>query len=221
MSEPMTVELVVESEWRLKGYWTKLRVPIRKTGDIDVLAFCPERKHLVIAESKVQGKKNQVFAGAVREIERDAYLGPLLESLPLCCANGEIFQDFQETVDRLTVQLVSNWVIDPSNRQETEADVLVAVKDVIPINEVDVKLDTTLEVLSRVIEEERRSKQTKRYGHPILDIAREINRYLDPSVSGAGRAMDTITKIKRAAIAPLLCSLGLLTEPNYVAQGVD
>ena len=44
MSEAMTVEMVIEAEWILKGgYWSKLRYPFQiKNGgwsDIDVLSY--------------------------------------------------------------------------------------------------------------------------------------------------------------------------------------
>ena len=40
MSEPMAAELIVEAEWILVGYWTKVRFPFRTPrggwSDIDV-----------------------------------------------------------------------------------------------------------------------------------------------------------------------------------------
>ena len=66
MSEAMTVETIVEAYWRLQGYWTKLRFPFQTKGrgwsDIDVLAYHPEEKVLVISESKVRGPKRDVYA---------------------------------------------------------------------------------------------------------------------------------------------------------------
>ena len=46
MAEAMTVELIAESEWVLKGDWTKVRAPVNTTADVDVLAYCPKRRHL-------------------------------------------------------------------------------------------------------------------------------------------------------------------------------
>ena len=66
MSEVMTSESIIEAEWLLKGYWTKPRFAFQTEGgdwsDIDVLAYHPEQKHLVVAESKVQTGKKVVFA---------------------------------------------------------------------------------------------------------------------------------------------------------------
>lgn len=64
MSEVMTSESIIEAEWLLKGYWSKMRfafkTPKGAWSDVDVLAYNPEEKHLVISESKVRGPKNIV-----------------------------------------------------------------------------------------------------------------------------------------------------------------
>ena len=49
------------------------------------------------------------------------------------------------------------------------------------------QLDSAIEVIARLIDKERKSDQGKRYGNPVLDFVREINRYLHPSMKGAGR----------------------------------
>ena len=44
MAEAMTAEMIVEADWILKGYWTKLRYPFRVASgwsDIDILAYAP------------------------------------------------------------------------------------------------------------------------------------------------------------------------------------
>ena len=208
----MTVELIAESEWVLKGYWTKLRTPVNKTGDIDVLAYCPKRRHLVVTEVRAHGKKTQVYAGKFGAVEHDPFVGPMLKHIEDGCAgDADIFGFGAHDVSRLTVQLVSNWVIEPSYRDEANAVVLEAVKARVPADRIEacVMLDTTLEVFARVIESERSLAQGKRYGHPILDLAREINRYLNPNVAGVGRSSSTIDSMKQAAIAPLWRALTL------------
>ena len=214
MSEPMTVELIAESEWVLKGYWTKLRAPINKTGDIDVLAYCPHRRHLVVTEVKAQGARNAVFSEKLVSAEGDGYVAPLLKHLRDGSADGRLFGYGPGEVAKLTVQLVSNWVIKGSWRDETDRIVFEAVKKNLPGAaewDLDIMLDTTLEVFARVIEMERRGSQTKRYGHPILDVAREINRYLRPSVSGVGRSKSERDAIQREGMAPLMRALLLPT----------
>ena len=163
----MTVELIAESEWVQKKHWTKLPVPINKTGDLDVLAYCPKCRHLVGTEVKAQGTKTQVFSGKLGPIEGDGYVGPLLKHIEDgCTRDSGLFGFSAQDVSRLTVQLVSNWVIEPSYRDEAHEIVLAAVKARVPVADVDVDvmLDTTLEVFARVIETERCQSQGKRYG---------------------------------------------------------
>lgn len=67
MSEAMTSELIIEAAWLLEGgYWTKMRYAFQTDNgawsDVDVIAYNPETRHLVICESKVQGPKDYVYA---------------------------------------------------------------------------------------------------------------------------------------------------------------
>ena len=66
MAEAMTAESIVEAEWVLNGYWAKMRFAFQTDkgawSDVDILAYNPETKHLVISESKVRGSKDNVFA---------------------------------------------------------------------------------------------------------------------------------------------------------------
>jgi hypothetical protein len=59
-----------------------------------------------------------------------------------------------------------------------------------------VRLGTTLDVISRIIASENKHEQGRRYGHPALDIARELNRYLHPNVRYAGRGHAATKPIK-------------------------
>ena len=194
----MAVELIVEAEWILEGgYWTKVRFPFQTAGgdwsDVDVLAYSPSTKHLVVSESKVQGPKNKVYAYTPYTdhyfIDK-SYLG-FLDNLPVVRRDGVVFDCFAESVDRITVQLVSNTVILPAVLDEAGASVIDYVEENCGLPSgvrVEVMLDSTLDVLARVVVRERERWQGRRYGHPVIDIARKLNRYLDPSVEGAGAA---------------------------------
>ncbi|MCY3812143.1 MAG: hypothetical protein OXH15_10140 [Gammaproteobacteria bacterium] len=204
MSEAMAAELIIEAEWILRRYWTKVRFPFQTEAgawsDIDVLAYNPCEKHLVVAESKVQGARNKVYAytpDSGYEFIESPYLG-FLDNLTVIVGDG-VFDRFAECVDRLTVQLVSNTVILPGRRDEAEAGVVRYVEENYDLPggvRVEAMLDSTLDVLARVVVCERKRRQGRRYGHPVIDIARELNRYLDPSVQGAGHGTGRTDPVK-------------------------
>jgi hypothetical protein len=121
MAESMTVETIVEADLQLRGFWTRLRFPLRtKKGgwsDIDVLGYQPERQELVLAESKGRGPKKDVFAftpytrstyGDILKYDDDNYFA-FLKHIGRACTDGVIFDKFTKMVRSLTVQLVSNY----------------------------------------------------------------------------------------------------------------
>ena len=217
MSEAMISESIVESEWILKGYWTKMRFAYQtgKGGwsDVDILAYNPEKKHLIISESKVRGPKKDIYAytehtknkyGSILDYDGNNYFS-FIENLPEIIADGIVFSNFNKMVKLVTIQLVSNYVIDSTLKQEAKETVKKKVLDVLPNLEVkfDVRLDSTMDVISRVIELENEHVQGRRYGHPMLDIAREINRYSNPNVRYAGKGNSKVEPVKEQAIKPL------------------
>lgn len=209
MSEAMTVEMIIEAEWILKGgYWSRLRHPFQMENgawsDIDVLSYSPSTKHLVISESKVRGPKNHIRAytehskscyGNILEFDGNNYFS-FLYHLPVFLGG------FSEAIDLVTIQLVSNQVIAASLVKEVNQTVSEELDSV--LREVKVKhdlmLDTTLDVLARVIELERERKQGRRFGHPVIDIARELNRYLHPRVSYAGKGRSKTETVKKEGL---------------------
>lgn len=223
MSEAMISESIVESEWILKGYWTKMRFAYQteKGGwsDIDTLAYNPETKHLIISESKVRGPKKDIFAytehtkneyGSILDYDGNNYFA-FIDHLPEVCCDGIIFSNFSNMVKKLTIQLVSNYVIEDSLKTEAENTVLDRVKETIPDVKarINVLLDSTMDVISRVVELENEYGQGRRYGHPMLDIAREINRYSKPNVRYAGKGKEKINPIKEQAIKSLASAIGV------------
>ena len=171
MSEAMAAEMIIEAEWILKGgYWSKLRHPFQTENggwsDIDVLSYSPATKHVVISESKVRGPKNHVRAytehsknhyGDILDYDGYNYFS-FLHHLP------SFFRSFSEKIDRVTIQLVSNQVVDDSLMEEAKRTVKGALKSKRRNVEYGVMLDTTLDVLARVIELER-------YLHPRVRYA--------------------------------------------------
>ena len=111
-------------------------------------------------------------------------------------------------VKSLTVQLVSNCAVSEGVLKSAEHDVM----DVVGHHKLPVlvypQLDTTIDVLARIIKAERASPQGRRYGHPVLDLAREINRYFFPSVRYAGRSSADIGEVKEQLVASFLKAIG-------------
>lgn len=218
MAEVMAVESMVEADWILEeGYWTKLRFPIQlesgSWSDIDVLSYQPEKKHLVISEVKVRGPKQWVGAytedtkrnyGNILDYDGNNYFS-FIQHLPRCCKDGVVFGSFARMVKRLTFQLASNYVIDQSLVAGAKQDVVDAIKmlpDMPPIK-VDIMLDSTLDVMARVIKKQRTTKQGRRHGHPVLDVVRELNRYFEPTIRYAGRGSAKADAVKKQALLQL------------------
>jgi hypothetical protein len=208
MSEAMTVETIIEAYWGLQGYWTRLRFPFQTKGrgwsDIDLLAYHPEGKILVISESKVRGPKKDVYGYTnlsrlkykdIFEYDGSNYLA-FLDQIKLICSNGIVFKGFAKMVDRLIIQLVSNYYIDESVMPEVKNDIYRRIKNSIPQKiESEIRLDTTFHIICQIIKMEKAKSQGRRYGHPVIDVARELNRYLTPNVRYAGGRKEAL-KIK-------------------------
>jgi hypothetical protein len=220
MSEAMTVETIVEADWQMNGFWTKLRYPLRTSrgswSDIDILAYNPETHELVIAESKVRGSKKAVYAytaytqkkyGNILRYDDDYF--SFLRHIKLACKNGVIFSDFPKMVKKLTIQLVSNYVISDDVKPEAQKTVWEKVRKDVPESvELKICLETTLDVISRIIALENKKEQGKRYGHPVIDIARELNRYMHPQIQYAGRGKEATTPIKKELAEKLAQAIG-------------
>ena len=129
MAEAMTAEMILDAYWQLEGFWTKPRYPFKTPSgswsDVDLLAYAPEKRHLVIAESKVCGTKDQLYVYWPRELDSSniitwddgTYFG-FLQHMGTLCSRDVIFADFEKMVTTLTVQLVSNYYIpDEVNRK--------------------------------------------------------------------------------------------------------
>lgn len=204
MAEAMTTETIIEAYWQMQGFWTRLRFPIQTSygawTDIDLVGYKPEGKWLVIAESKVRGPKRDVYAftkyslnkyGNILEYDKENgrhnYFA-FLRNVPIIIKDRGIFINFKSMVKNLTIQLVSNYYIAEDVKEDAERSVYRHIANKIPKGiKAEIKLQTTLDLILEIIIKERESLQGRRYGNPIIDIAREINRYLFPNIKFAGR----------------------------------
>ncbi len=209
MSEQMAVESIVEAYWRLQGYWTQQRFPFQGEGhgwsDIDVLAYHPEQRTLVVCESKVRGPKTDVYAytqytrdkyGDIFEYDEAGYLS-FLKNIKQICSGRVVFKNFRKMVGKLVIQLVSNYYIHDSVKPEVVKETYRQVVPSIPkYIKSEIRLNTTLEIICEVIRLEAESTQGRRYGHPIIDFVRELNRHLHPNVRYAGRGREETDEVK-------------------------
>lgn len=219
MSEVMVSEGIIESYWLLKDYWTRVRFAYQTENggwsDIDVVAYDPETRHLVIAESKVRGPKKAIYAyteltqdkyGSLLDYDGNNYFS-FLKNLPRICSDGILFKNFSRMVDKITVQLVSNYVIDQDVMEDAKAAVLAQVKSILPKMkcELEVMLNSTMDIMVQVIEQENEMTKGRRYGNAMLDIAREMNRYAPPDIKYAGRGDKEA--LRAQMISPLIDTL--------------
>lgn len=217
--EAMAVEQLVEAYWHIQGYWTRLRHPYKGTGwhDIDLLAFAPSTGHLVISESKARGQKNDVFAftsvltdrgKTFAGWEREQYLS-FIHSLP-AFFKDEFFIDLKKQVSTITVQLVSNYVFEPALKADAERSVraMIDAQGGFP-KKPAILLDSAFSIFCEVVKKERELDQGRRHGHPILDLARELNRYLHPSIKQAGNGKTAIDPLKSEMIRQIIDAFGL------------
>lgn len=200
MSEAMTVETIIDAYWQLQGYWTKLRYQYKigkGWSDIDVIAYHPLKKELVIAESKVKGEKHlisaytsEVRSGGISLIDFDRENDGNLDYLSFIeNLNPPMLKEIYSSLNipdetKIIVHLVSNYYIEESILNDAEKELREEIiKRIGSSYTVErVKIDTTFDVFCEIIKQEEKIDQGKRYGHPVIDISREINRYMNPKI---------------------------------------
>lgn len=103
------------------------------------------------------------------------------------------------SVRTLVVQLVSNYYIKDRDLPEVKKDIYKRVKRDVPKNvAVQIRLDTIFKIFWEIIKLVNADRRGRRYGHPVLDIAREMNRYVNPKLTYAGKEKDKIIQDLRA-----------------------
>ena len=232
MAEPMTVELIIDAYWSLKGFWTRPRLSFQteKGGwsDFDVVAHHPNKRVLVVSESKARGRATDIFAFnsytmkkyrcssfAEWESGSDSYLN-FISNVPHVWGENLLFEsqeEFKKSVSKLLLQLVSNYMI-PSNAiskaEESVRDLFFSQVPNCPLskNAVHVNLTTPFSLFCEIQSMIIKRPQGRRYGNAILDLARELNRFLYPKVHYGGRGASE--SAKKENHDRLLRALGIL-----------
>lgn len=229
MAEAMTVESIVEAYWQQQGFWTRVRFPFQPRdygwSDIDILAYHSKYKILVISESKVKGPKRDVYVFTKTTQEkyknifkfdrldktRANYLSFLENLKPFFNRYvRNIFVNFSTQVKTIVIQLVSNYYIDKEVKDNVLKDIANKIRPSIPNNtKLVIRLDTTFDIICEIIKNERKELQGRRYGNSMLDIARELNRYLHPIIKYAGKKRKNIDEIKSYFQTQLLKSFNI------------
>src|SRR5260370_5632691 len=196
MAEIMAVEAIIEAFWLLQDFWTKPRFAFSVNGgwsDVDVLAYSPEERHLVIAESKVQGGKHLVmaFTGEGRKKgdffgqEQNGYL-KFVRNVPTVCQ--KVFKEgFHGLVRTVTVQLVSNYYVSDAVRQDTEERIRSKIGT-------ELRKVRAIKAIKVQVRLEKKREQGRRYGNFVIDIAREMNRYMYADIRLAAAKPHSITR---------------------------
>ena len=131
-----------------------------------------------------------------------------------------MFADFARMVEVMTVQLVSNYFVSIEVLPDAIETVTAYVRPMVPTSvKVEIRLETTFDVICRIIEAERNTGQGRRYGHPVIDIARELNRYLHPDVSYAGKGRQAASEVREALARKLFAALGNAADASSLPEG--
>lgn len=167
----------------------------------------------------MRGSKKDIYAftaytqskyGSILEYDKDEYFS-FLRHIGILCADGRIFEDFRKMVKTLVVQLVSNHYITDDVRPDADKAVLSSIQKQIPASvNLEIRLETTLDVISRIIQSENTREQGRRYGHAVIDIAREINRYMHPQVKYAGKDRKATEQVRKELADKFVAALGIV-----------
>ncbi len=199
--EAMALESLVSSVWRLDGFLSVTRFPLRVDGNYtDVDAIGVRGDGVVrIGECKARGGARQVF------VETDApqwttWWDDSFANIPLLWEQRPAWLPEASQVTRLEYHLVGNvWFASEKARSESEARLAGAIDAVLPSDlkgKLQAVVTPSIELLftavHRVREEVVEKGWGKRYGDPLLDALRELIRYACPQPSGGGRVGATI-----------------------------
>jgi len=217
MSELMGVEQISAAYWNLKGYWVKGRVPykvVNAYSDIDVLAYDPGTKHLVMSETKVRGKKDEVRAFSKTNFEKYGSIANFFNAKHKSSSfdfidnvaaffNSDVRKEMAHDVNLLTIEFVGNIVVDKDVILAVQDDMRKRIAKSIDGVGVEFFIHTTIDRFCEIVSTIDGMEIGKRFGDPILDIAREFSRFLNPKIEWAGRESGQFKDLCRRRIVDL------------------
>jgi hypothetical protein len=230
MSEIMTVEAILEARWILeKDYWTRTRFPYKTVkggwSDFDVVAYSPQKGHLVLGEAKAQGTKESVYVtryskkGDFQEfLDGIQFKDPYFSFIKNVMEWNELPGGLKDRIfklNKITFHLVSNWIItleeqDEGSTVKNGTDALIKALEAkimkFPFFEkqkdqpikVELLWNSPMDVFVEILQKERKSGQGRRYGNDVIDLARELNRFRFPSfLSSYGEKLSSSREWKK------------------------
>jgi hypothetical protein len=203
MSEVMTVESILDAYWQTQNHFTKPRF-FYTTGnngnsDIDVLAYDATNNSLVLVESKAHGGKSVLKHGEINsktlnKVKKGEvnYDGKKTDDdfLKFCADIKYLIKNHTEKkfpfvfskLKKITIHFVSTvtYKKDEQVIKDLENHMEGFIKDNCKLSDIKIEfiIETHFDVIIKIIQALKKENRGKRYGHPVLDILREFNRYL-------------------------------------------
>lgn len=206
--EAMSSELMVSALWELDGFLTQNRIPIRVQGgwsDIDVIGV-NRKRHVRMAECKVRGSARLVLAipdgkAFVRFLHKHDWSSSL-DNVDRAYSGEMGWLPTKSQTRRFEFWFLANlWF--PDQKEQRNAEVVLAsyLGKLLgqPMSKksrarIFTTRDIILEIFQRVENKVLEEGTGKRFGNPILDLFREMVRYLNPQPTGGGQVGTRISE---------------------------
>lgn len=203
-------ESVLEAYWKLKKYWTKVRLTYENKKDFDLVAYNPLEKTLVVGEAKAQSTIKTIYLyheGFEEEFyEKNSEYCKFISEIHKLWEPNFIFKtlkDFSDNVENLIIHLVLNVYIQKTEKDEVELNLekhCRAINKDIPKNlNITVQIDNFMDIIAKIQNNIKKDDfiQSRMYENTILDFMRELKRYTSPDFKDVGHNRNTKEKVIR------------------------
>jgi hypothetical protein len=199
--EAMALESMVGSVWRIDGFLTVLRHPVRVEGgytDIDVVGVRADGT-VRIAECKARGPARHIYVES-DTMQWSTWWDDAMNSPRLLWDDPPAWLPGIKDVSELEYYLIGNvWFSDEAIRISSEQRLEMEFRKRLPHGlkgrssaHIHSSIDLLLEAIRKVREQVVENGWGKRYGDPLLDAIRELVRYSHPAPAGGGRVGQTL-----------------------------